>query len=98
MKIYIDNDYKCHIVDDGSMTAVETNFFEGKCAAFVEGYRFVPEGETWTRADGVEFSGEMITTWKDYKILKAYQEQYEEMLPEQEKLQTALNILVGEET
>lgn len=24
MTIYLDNDYKCHVMDDGTMTAVET--------------------------------------------------------------------------
>ena len=27
--IYIDSDFKCHLVDDGTMTAVETDFFDG---------------------------------------------------------------------
>ena len=42
MTIYIDNDYKCHVTDDGAMRVVETDFFDGKCAEFVEGYRYVP--------------------------------------------------------
>ena len=53
--IYIDSEFKCHSVNDGTMTAVETDFFDGKCPAFVEGYRFVPTGETWTREDGESF-------------------------------------------
>ena len=36
--IYIDSDYRCHPVNDGTMTAVETDFFDGKCDTFVEGY------------------------------------------------------------
>ena len=36
--IYIDSDYRCHPVNDGTMTAVETDFFDGKCEQFVEGY------------------------------------------------------------
>ena len=27
--IYIDADFKCHVSDDGTMTAVETDFFDG---------------------------------------------------------------------
>lgn len=91
--IYIDSDYKCHITDGGNMSAVETNFFDGMCDAFVEGYRFVPAGETWVRSDGVEFRGEMIAPWKDYAILEAYQQQYEAMLPEIQDMQTALNTM-----
>ena len=63
--IYIDSDFKCHVTDDGTMTAVATEFFDGKCDTFIEGYRFVPPGESWTRADGKVFHGEMITPWKD---------------------------------
>ena len=44
--IYIDSDFKCHITDDGTMRAVETDFFDQKCDAFIEGYRFVPAGES----------------------------------------------------
>ena len=32
-KIYIDNGFKCHVTDDGTMTAIETDFFDGKCDA-----------------------------------------------------------------
>lgn len=78
--IYIDTDFKCHVTDDGTMTAVETDFFYGKCDAFIEGYRFVPEGETWTREDGAEFRGEMISPWKDYAELDNAQREYERQL------------------
>ena len=77
MKVYIDPDYKCHVTDDGTMTAVETDFFDGKCDEFIEGYRFVPSGENWTRGDGEVFAGEMIAPWKDYAELDAVQRAYE---------------------
>ena len=75
--IYIDADFKCHVSDDGTMTAVETDFFDGKCAAYIEGYRFVPAGSVWTRQDGVVFPGEMIAPHTNYSILAAAQAQYE---------------------
>ena len=75
--IYIDSEYKCHPANDGTMTAVETDFFDGKCAAFIEGYRFVPDGESWTREDGVAFAGEMIAPWKPWEELDAAQREYE---------------------
>lgn len=78
MTIYIDSDYKCHITDDGTMTAVETDFFDGKCAAYIEGYRFVPSGAEWTRSDGVVFRGEMIAPWKPWQELDAAQRAYEQ--------------------
>ena len=88
--VYIDKDYKCHTANDGTMTAVETNFFDGKCDAFIEGYRFVPAGESWTRADGVVFNGEMIAPWKPYSELDAAQREYERELAQ------AARILFGE--
>lgn len=83
MKIYIDSDYKCHISDDGTMTAVETDFFVGKCQSYIEGYRFVPSGSTWTRDDGTVFTGEMIAPWKPWEELDAAQRVYERELVRQ---------------
>lgn len=83
MVVYIDNENKCHAADADGLRAFETelinDFFEGKCAAFVEGYRYIPYGETWTREDGKVFHGEAISPWKNSTILAAYQEQYEAM-------------------
>ena len=74
MTIYIDNDYKCHNSPADGLTAVETDTFDGKCRQYIEGYRFVPVGETWTREDGQVFTGEMIAPWRDYGILSEFQE------------------------
>jgi hypothetical protein len=81
--IYIDSDFKCHLTDGEGLTAVETEFFDGKCDAFVEGYRFVPSGESWTRSDGAVFSGEMIAPWKPYAQLDSAQREYERQLLEE---------------
>ena len=78
--IYIDNEFKCHIMDDGTMTPVETDFFDGKCVGFIEGYRFVPEGSVWEKEDGSVFCGEMIAPWKDYGELDGAQRNYERKL------------------
>lgn len=75
--IYLDSDFKCHVADDGTMTAVETEAFDGKCDTYIEGYRLVPSGSTWTRSDGVEFAGEMISPWKDWNTLDDAQRTYE---------------------
>ncbi len=77
MKIYIDDEFKCHTQAADGLTAVETDFFDGMCAAYIEGYRFVPAGETWTAADGTSFRGEMITPWKPLTELDAAQRAYE---------------------
>ena len=73
MKIYIDNDYKCHVSNDGSMRDFDVPFFDGKCAEFVEGYRYVPSEETWTRKDGQTFKGEMIAPCRDYSQISEIQ-------------------------
>ena len=80
MTIYIDSDFKCHVTNDGTMTAVETDFFDGKCDAFIEGYRFIPSDKSWTRSDGTVFHGEMISPWKDYAELDNAQRAYERQL------------------
>lgn len=77
MIIYIDSEYKCHAADDGTMMAIETEFFDGKCDGFIEGYRFVPEGMSWTRSDGEVFHGEMLSPWKPYIQLEKAQLEYE---------------------
>lgn len=78
MIIHIDSEYCCHTSDtDGVFRTVEHPFFDGKCDVFVEGYRFVPAGEIWTREDGVVFTGEMIAPWKSFKELDAAQRRHE---------------------
>lgn len=77
MQIYIDSDFKCHTVAGDGLTAVETAAFDGKCAAYIEGYRFVPDGSTWVREDGTVFAGEMVSPWKPWEELDATQRAYE---------------------
>ena len=78
IKIYLDSEYCCHTSNiNGTFREVEANSFDGKCATFIEGYRFVPTGKSWTRSDGVVFHGEMIAPWKPYNELAAAQAQYE---------------------
>lgn len=83
--IYIDSNFKCHVSNDGTMTAIEIDVFDGKCDMFVEGYRFVPKDGSWTRSDGIVFRGEMITPWKDYKELDDAQREYERQQLEEYK-------------
>lgn len=88
--IFIDSDFRCHLTNDGAMMEVQTDFFDGKCEDFVEGYRFVPAGESWTREDGVVFHGEMVAPWKPYSELDQAQREYEQELAE------SARILLGE--
>lgn len=70
--IYIDSKFKCHTANDGSMTAVETDFFDGKCDAFIEGYCI---------------EGNATYPWKSFSELDTAQREYErQMLKEYEAL------------
>lgn len=80
--IYVDSENHCHPYDDGTMTAVETEFFDGKCDALVEGYTIE-----------VDDTGIAIYPHKPYSILRAYQSQYEADLVEMEDMKTALNTM-----
>ena len=75
MTIYIDSDYKCYTADAEGRRAVETDSFDGKCAEWIESFRFVPAGETWTRGDGEVFTG-MMAPWKDLGEAYAAQTAY----------------------
>ena len=90
---YIDSDFKCHVTNNGTMTAVETDFFDGKCAAYIEGYRFVPAGKIWTREDGQVFIGGMIAPWRPYENLVELQAGYED---EQDKATAEMAALIEE--
>lgn len=90
MKFYIDQDNKCHLSDpEGIYTPVETDLFDGKCDAYVEGYRYIPAGSVWIRADGQAFAGEMAAPWQDYQELDAVQREYERQLLEQAEAENA---------
>jgi hypothetical protein len=67
--IYVDSLNHCHRVDDGTMTAVETGFFIGKCDAWVEGYCYdTSKGYT------------QIYPWKPDTELDNAQREYERQL------------------
>lgn len=80
MTIYIDMDFKCHVSPAEGLTPIDTAAFDGKCAEYIEGSRFVPAGEVWTREDGEEFQGEMVSPWRNSRELDAAQIAYEQEL------------------
>lgn len=89
MTIYLDLDFKCHVTNDGTMRPYETDAFNDKCEAYIEGYRLVPQGETWIREDGTEFIGLMSSPWKNSTQLEKVQYEYEHELLKQLKAQNA---------
>jgi hypothetical protein len=81
--VYIDNEFRCHTSNPNvEYREVEDSFFDDKCVALIEAYRFVPEGETYVREDGEKFVGKMITPAVDDASVWKLQEQYEAMLAE----------------
>ena len=93
MTIYIDQDFRCHTSLGEGLTAVETDFFDGKCHRYIEGYRYIPAGHSWTREDGQVFTGEMVAPWRDYAILAELQTLYEEEQAKQADMAAALEVL-----
>ena len=81
--IYIDSELHCHVTDDGTMTAVETTFFDGKCDTFVEGYCCDPEKRA-------------IYPWKPYTELESAQREHEQQLIEE--YESLINELYSEVT
>jgi hypothetical protein len=73
MTIYTDENKHCYLRNDGTMTAVETNIFDGKCAEYIEGQCY-ESGENF----------ETTYPWKPYPELEAAQAQYERMMAEAE--------------
>lgn len=71
--IYVDSQKHCHRTDDGTMTAVETEFFIGKCDTLVEGYA-IDDSKGYRQ----------IYPWKAMSELDAAQAQYERMMSEAE--------------
>ena len=93
MKIFIDSDYKCHVSNDGTMREFEVPDFDGMCPAFIEGYRYVPPGEAWTRSDGKVFKGKMRSPWRDKCLLDEFQAQYEAQQAEAEAIKAENDIM-----
>ena len=81
MKIYIDSDYCCHTENpDGIFREVETNAFDGKCQTYIEGFRYIPIGESWVDPNGITIHGGYVAPWKPYAELDAAQREYERKL------------------
>lgn len=75
MTIYIDSNYRCYVSAADGRREIETDAFNGKCDEWIESYRLVPAGETWTREDGEVFTN-MIAPWKDLSNAYAAQTAY----------------------
>lgn len=77
MTIYIDSEYKCHTSPGDGLREFDVARFDGCCPEFIEGYLFVPDGETYVDKAGNICTGEMYTPWKPYEPLYKAQLEYE---------------------
>lgn len=92
MKLYVDsNNYKCYVNNiQDNLIEIETDFFNGKCTEYIEGFIFIPKGHTLDNC-----VGETAFPWKSYDELDIIQRNYEqEQILE---MRHALNILLGQE-
>ena len=83
--VYIDSEYHCHVENDGTMTAVQDAFFDGKCDAFIDGFCYEPRGE-----------GAAVYPFRPFEELDAAQRAYEK--EQRADAENALAILLGGDT
>lgn len=79
MIVYIDDDFKCFTEPTEGLIEIESSFFDNKCKALIECYRFIPDGQTWIRGDGAVFEGEMAFPHTDIATALYAQAAYEEV-------------------
>ena len=96
MTIYIDKDFRCFAEPGEGMEAVQTDFFDGKAPGYIEGYRFIPAGHSWTGEDGTVYRGEAAFPWTDWetldKIQRVYErEQYEILITQNAEYEVAMS-------
>ena len=77
--IYVDSEFKCHVADDGTRKAVETDFFDGKCDTFIEGYCYDTRNG-YVQIYPVLPFGELDSAQREYE--KQLLSQYEAFLEE----------------
>lgn len=77
MTIYIDKDFRCFAEPGEGMEAVQTDFFDGKAPGYIDGYRFIPAGHSWTGEDGTVYRGEAAFPVTDWETLDKIQRVYE---------------------
>ena len=90
MIFYIDHEYKCHANPAPGLREFSDERFDGKCSEYIEGYRYVPVGETYVE-NNIEYAGEQIFPWVDIRLLDAAQSEYERQL--MEDMRQALGIM-----
>lgn len=80
MTIYIDAEFKCYTNPAPGLREFEEPFFDGAAPDFVEGYRYIPRGESWTDSSGNIYEGRTFFPWRDSQQLDAAQNAYTRLL------------------
>ena len=77
--IYLNKNFECSVTEKAdTVQSIETDIFDNKCNTYIEGYRFIPNGQEWVREDGIVFKGEMVAPFKNSQLLEMIQSLYEE--------------------
>ena len=103
MIFFIDKENKCHVTDDGTMRECEDARFDNKCKEYIEGFYYIPAGETAV-INGVEYTGRVLCAFKpftelayaqtlyDLEQLRGVQADTDEMLVDHEYRMTMLEL------
>lgn len=78
MLVYIDENYECKTEKEDGRRGFEVPYFDGKCRALIESYRYIPDGESFNIGDGTILRGEMVSPIKKKECYSQNQEQYVE--------------------
>ena len=72
--VYIDANFMCHLQNDGTMTEVQTDAFDGVVDDAIPYFRFIPQGYEWTNPKkGTVIHGEFIQATNSAEIDRAIQ-------------------------
>lgn len=94
MRVFIDSEFRCHTTNqDGTFREVETDFFDGKCDIFIEGFCY-DDSKGYVQIYSWKPFGELdATQWayerEQLKSLSAQNAEYEAALSE---IETALGV------
>lgn len=63
--IFLDSEFKVYVNDGEGRTAIETDAFDGFCDELIECHRYVPQGKSYTKDNGITVHGIFIQPYKD---------------------------------
>lgn len=76
-KIYLDNNFMCHIINDGTMKQIQTNIFDNCCDDIIKLCRYIPENENYILPNSEILWGPFIQFTAPSSITNIIQQQYE---------------------